>query len=295
MENRTRRLRRLFSLAAPGRRELAIVAGALALLPVLLGVAAAQPVVVHREALTERIDAQVFIVFDTSRSMSAQSGPSAPTRLERAEDEARQVIPQLGDIPVGLATMTDRVLPSLMPSTNTALVLRTLAESIGIDKPPPSQVYRDRATNLKILLPLSDVHLFAPAVRHPILVVFTDGESNPLPRGGIGVAIANQLNFPPLMVHVGEPSDRIYVNGRIDLHYRPDLASISVIRQFAQDTHGRVFATGDASGLVAAIHSAAGTKPAQTRILGYRRVALGQWFLLAGVIPLGFLFWRRNL
>ena len=27
----------------------------------------------------------------------------------------------------------------------------------------------------------------------------------------------------------------------------------------------------------------------------YARIALAPWFVVAGVVPLGFLFWRRNL
>jgi hypothetical protein len=30
-------------------------------------------------------------------------------------------------------------------------------------------------------------------------------------------------------------------------------------------------------------------------VVGYARVALAPWFVLAGVIPLGFLLYRRNL
>ena len=295
MEGRTRRLRRLFSLVAPRRRDLLAVAIALALLPALVGVAAAQPVVVHRQALRERIDAQAFIVFDTSLSMSAQSGPNAPTRLEQAESEARTVIPQLGDIPVGIATMTDRVLPNLMPTTNSALVLRTVDQSVGIDEPPPSQQYPGRATSLQALFSVSPDHLFAPAVRHPILVVFTDGESKPLPRGGIGFDLAQQLKVPPLFVRVWAANDRIYVHGRIDPRYRADPSSGKVLGRFASATHGHVFALNDVGALLQAIRVQAGSQPAQTLILGYARVALAPWFLLAGVVPLGFLFWRRNL
>jgi hypothetical protein len=294
MENRARRLRHLFSLKTPERRDLAVVAAALVLLPVLLAVAAAQPVVVHRQALTERIDSQVFIVLDTSLSMSAQSGPNSPTRLDRAKSEARKLIPQLGNIPVGLATMTDRILPNVLPTTNTALVLRTLDQSVGIDDPPPSQRYPGRATNLQALFPIPSDHLFAPDIKHPILVVLTDAESAPLPRN-LGYALAQELTIPPLFVHVWSPRDHIYVHGRLDPRYRPDLASTAVLKQFAQATHGRVFADGDVGALLDAIRSKAGTKPAQTRVLGYARVALGPWFLLAGVVPLGFLFWRRNL
>ena len=72
---RMERVRRLFSLRSPRRRELAGVVAALVILPALLGVAAAQPVVVHHHLLGQRLDVQVFFVFDTSTSMSARTGP----------------------------------------------------------------------------------------------------------------------------------------------------------------------------------------------------------------------------
>lgn len=271
-----------------------MAAVALALLPALVAVAAAQPVVIHRQALTERIDAQVFIVFDTSLSMSAQSSPGSPTRLARAKSEAEALIPQLGNIPVGIATMTDRVLPNLMPSASRALALRTVRESVGINLPPPSQSYPGRATTLQALFPISSDNLFAPAVKHPVLVVYTDGESSPLPRS-FGYALAQQLQVPPLFVHVWAPTERIYVHGRVDPRYRPDAQSGRVLAQFAADTHGHVFGEHDLGGLLRAIRSETGTKPAHTEILGYSRVSLAPWFLLGGVVPLGFLFWRRNL
>lgn len=294
MEGRARRLRRVFSLVVPRRRDLVVVAVALALLPVLVGVAAAQPVVIHRQALQERIDAQAYIIFDTSLSMSARSGPDAPTRLDRAKREAKALIPQFGNIPVGIATMTDRVLPNLMPTTNSALALRTVDQSVGIDEPPPSQPYPARATTLQALFPIAADHLFSPAVKHPILVVFTDGESNPLPRG-VGFALAQQLKTPPLFVHTWASNERVYVNGHLDPRYRPDPNSTKVLSQFAGDTKGHIFSENDLGALMQAVRTQAGTKPAQTLILGYARVALAPWFLLAGVFPLGFLFWRRNL
>ena len=64
--SRMERVRRLFSLTTPRRRELAGVVAALALLPVLMGVAAAQPVVVRHILLGQRLDTQVFLVFDTT-------------------------------------------------------------------------------------------------------------------------------------------------------------------------------------------------------------------------------------
>jgi hypothetical protein len=267
---------------------------ALALLPVLVAVAAAQPVVVRQRSLTQRVDAQAFFVFDTSLSMSARSGRGAPTRLDRARREAQRILPTLGDIPVGIATMTDRVLPDLMPTTDLALVGRTLRQSLGINRPPPSQQYHGKATTLQALFPLSNSHLFAPGVTHRILVIFTDGESNPLPEG-VAFAVAQQMKMPPLFVHTWSQSERIYVHGRLDPRYVPDPESNRVLSQFAELTHGRVFGEHDLGALERTMRAEAGARPATTQVLGYARVALAPWFVLAGVVPLGFLFWRRNL
>jgi hypothetical protein len=294
MERHSRRLRRLFALATPRRRDLAVVAFALALLPTLVAVAAAQPVIVRQQSLTQRVDAQAFFVFDTSLSMSARGARGAPDRLARAVREAELVVPTLGDLPVGIATMTDRVLPDLMPTTNNGLVLRTLQQSVGINRPPPSQLYPSRATSLEALFPVANGHLFAPGVTHRILVVFTDGESNPLPVG-LAYALAQQVKMPPLFVHVWTPTEHIFVRGRIDAQYVPDRASTKVLTEFAALTHGHVFGEGDMRQLSRAIRSEAGTTPARTEVLGFARIALAPWILLAGVIPLAFLLWRRNV
>jgi hypothetical protein len=110
-----------------------------------------------------------------------------------------------------------------------------------------------------------------------------------------GYAFAQQVTVPPLFVHVWEPTDHIYSHGRVDPGYQPDPTSAQMLDHFASLTHGHVFRDGDVSGLLAAIRAEAGSKPATTRILGFSRVPLGPWFLLAGVVPLGFLFWRRNV
>lgn len=294
MEGRSRRLRQLFSLATPRRRELVTAAVALALLPVLVAVAATQPVIVHKQTLKERVDAQVMLVFDTSLSMSARGGLHAPTRLARSKQEARALIPQLGDIPVGIATMTDRVLPNLMPTTNVGIALRTVDQSVWINEPPPSLKYPDRASTLEALLPLASDNLFPPGVRHRILVVFTDGEEQALPPFSSLQSLAQQVSIPPLFVHVWAPTEHIYADGRIDRNYAPDPSSTGVLTQFAGLTHGHVFREGDVNGLLDAIRAEAGSKPATTSTLGYARVALAPWFLLAGVFPLGFLLYRRN-
>jgi hypothetical protein len=291
---RMERVRRLFSLTSPRRRELAAVIAALALLPVLMGVAAAQPVVVRHHLLGQRLDVQAFFVFDTSSSMSARTGPHGLTRLERAKQEATEVIPKLGDIPVGIASMTDRVLPNLMPTPNLALVRRVLGESVGINQPPPSQLYKERATTFAALQAIPTYNFYSPGVRHRILVVFTDGEAQPV-HSPVGYELARAMTVYPLFVHVWAPTERIYVHGRVDPRYKPDPTSAAALSRFATAAHGRVFGENDLHALEQTIRAEAGSSPVTTNVLGYARVALAPWFVLAGVIPLGFLLYRRNL
>lgn len=294
VHKRMEQVRRLFSLASPRRRELAGVVAALALLPALVGVAAAQPVVVRRHLLGERLDVQVFFVFDTSRSMSARTGLRGPTRLERARGEALQVLERLGDIPVGLATMTDRVLPDLMPTVNLPLVRSTLEQAVRINEPPPSQWYPGRATTLAALYSIANANFYSPGVRHRILVVFTDGEATPLSSIAYQRA-AIAMPETPLFVHVWGPTERIYVHGRVDPRYRPDPGSAGALSTFARAARGQVFGENDLDALTRTIRADAGDTPVRTAVLGYARVPLAPWFVLAGIFPLGFLLYRRNL
>ena len=291
-QTRMEQVRRLFSLKSPRRRELVAIIVALALLPVLMGVAAAQPVVVRHHLLGQRLDVQAFFVFDTSASMAARTGPDGLTRLERAKQEANDVIPKLGDIPVGIASMTDRVLPDLMPTPNLALFRRVLGQSVGINRPPPSQIYKV-ATTFAALYPIPTYNFYNPGVRHRILVVFTDGEAKPI-HSQIGYELARAMTVHPLFVHVWAPTERIYVHGRIDPNYRPNPTSARELSRFATAAHGRVFGENDLHALEETIRAEAGSSPVTTKVLGYARVALAPWFVLAGVIPLGFLLYRRN-
>jgi len=293
VHTRMQRVRRVFSLATPRRRELVGVVAALALLPMLMGVAAAQPVVVRHHLLGQRLDVQAFFVFDTSSSMRARTGAQGPTRLARAKQEAEAVIPKLGDIPVGLAAMTDRVLPVLMPTPNFALLRRTLDESVGINQPPPGQRYHGRATTFSALYPIGDAHFFSPGVQRQILVVFTDGEAAPI-RTVVGYQLARAMTVHPLFVRVWAPTERIYAHGGVDPRYRPDPGSAAALSKFAAAAHGRVFSEADLQTLVQTIRAEAGSSPVDTEVIGYARVALAPWFVLAGVVPLGFLLYRRN-
>src|SRR5579864_7623808 len=95
-ERRSTRVRALLRLGGPGRRPVFQTASALVLLPALVAVAAAQPIVVRQQLVRQRGDAQAFVVLDTSDSMRASSGPHDPSRIERAKKIAIRLQQALG-------------------------------------------------------------------------------------------------------------------------------------------------------------------------------------------------------
>jgi len=294
-ERRTQQIRRLFAVPGPRKRALVPVVVALVLLPVLVGIAAAQPIVVRQQLLRERSDAQAFFVFDTSLSMSARGALGAPSRLARSERLARALRSRLPDVPVGIATMTDRTLPDLMPTTDAALFSRTLAESVGINRPPPSQAYHGRATTREARVPILQSHFFSTSSRHKLIVVFTDGESSRLPSI-LKYQLVPVRGLTVLLVHVWQPGEQIFNgDGRPERGYVADPTSAADLALFARLIDGKSFSENQLGRIVAAAQAGVGHAGTESRVETYARVALAPWFLLGGVIPLAFLLWRRNL
>jgi hypothetical protein len=292
-ERRAGAIRRVLAVPGPPRRTLVPVAVALVVLTSLVAVAAAQPVVVRGSLVSERADAQAFFLFDTSRSMQASTGPGEPTRLTRAKRIALKLRTTLPDVPIGIASMTDRSLPNLMPTTDATLFTRTLAQSVAIDRPPPSQPYPGRATNFQALVPLVESHFYGQGVQRRLLVVFTDGEAaaiSPVLRATLHRRVA------PIFVHVWAPTDRIYTaGGRVDAAYRADPSSASALAEVsALAGGGRPLGEQDTAQAVSAARDAVGYAGTRERIDSYARIALAPWIVLAGIVPLGFLLWRRN-
>jgi hypothetical protein len=292
-ERRADAIRHALHVAAPGRRTIVPVAVALVALTSLVAVAAAQPVVVRQSLVSERADAQAFFVFDTSRSMQASEGPGKPTRLARAKRMAVKLRATLPDVPVGLASMTDRSLPNLMPTTDRTLFDRALAQSVAVDSPPPSQQYQGRATNFQALVPLVDSHFYSGTAQRRLLVVFTDGEAEPLSEA---LRATLHRRVTPIFVHIWEPDDRIYLaDGRVDPNYRPDPASAQQLGELAALAGAdRVLTEKDGKRAATDARDAVGYAGTHERVDAYARIPLAPWIVLAGIVPLAFLLWRRN-
>lgn len=291
-ERTSSRIRRTLSLPHPRKRTVLPVAVALVLLTSLVAVAAAQPVVVREQLVNERADAQAFFVFDTSLSMQASAGSGRSTRLARAKRLALRLRATLPDVPIGIASMTDRTLPNLMPTTDAALFARTLAQSVAVDRPPPSQAYhRKRATSFQALVPLVEANLYAQGVDRRLLVVFTDGEASQLSPY---LSVTLHRRVTPLFVHVWRDGEQIYRDGRADPHYVSDPESMHALEQLASISGGRVYSERQSAKIARAMRATVGFGGTRTRIDAYARLALAPWFVLAGALPLAFLLWRRN-
>lgn len=290
-EQRARQVRQILRVAA-GPRALWPVVLALVLLPMLVAVAAAQPVVVRPQNVSERADAQAFVLFDTSLSMEAAAGPHATDRLARSKILAAKLERALPDVPFGIATMTDRSLPNLMPTVDQTVFDRTVDQAVAIDSPPPSQPHQGRATTFDALVPMVQSNFYSQGVQRRLLVVFTDGEAvhvSPL------LKLELQRRVAPVFVHVWQPGEHIYkANGRVDPRYSSDPTSGLQLDNMAKLTDGRMFSEHDLGGIERAARAAVGRAQSHTFVSAYARVPLAPWFILAAIAPLAFLLWRRN-
>lgn len=291
---RAERVQRSLGLRADPPQRWLVLAVCLAAVPVLVGVAAAQPVVTSTRTVPQRSDAEVFVVVDTSRSMLASPSSGETTRIERARAEALALQEELPGIPLGIASMTDRVLPHLFPTVDRRVYRETMLAAIGIERPPPSTSFGTNVTTLDSLGVIPTLSFFAPAARKRAVVVFTDGESQPIST----VLSSDYAQTPKIdvtFVKIGEPSERIYESGVAEAGYRGDPNADTTLAQAAAAVDGRVLREGEAEEAAAAVRAALGEGPTQPRRIEGNRLALMPWVALLAVIPLGFVLYRRNL
>jgi von Willebrand factor type A domain len=266
---------------------------AVAAVSVLLGIAAAQPVLGRERSIPERADAQAFFVLDTSRSMLAAAGPGAPTRFERAQRVASALRDRIPQVPVGLVSMTDRILPHAFPTTDRRVFEATLHRSIGVEQPPPAFTYSTYATSYDVLAGIPERHYFPKQAKKRVLVVFTDGESRPL-----GADLARAFDVKPriktVFVRFWRSSERIYETGVTEGGYLPDRQSAATLERAASLVGGRVFSEQQVATAGDEIARIVGRGQTRKRTIAGARLALMPYVTLLAFLPLTFVLWRRN-
>jgi Mg-chelatase subunit ChlD len=266
----------------------------LAAVPVLLGIAASQPVIETTRVRPERTDAQVFVVLDTSRSMLASASAGEPTRFERARRVAQEVRDRLPEVPVGIASFTAGVLPHLFPTTNRGAFEATVNKAVGVGRTPTSGFFLTLATNLNALVDVRTLNYFPSSAQKRVLVVLTDGESQP-PGSGLTAAFRRQPRIQAIFVRFWGADERIYETGVAEGGYEPDSKSAALLARFASATGGRVFSEDQAGEVAAAVREALGAGETVKRKQEAGRLALMPYITLAALVPLGLILLQRNI
>ena len=294
-ERRGHRLRTALGLPAArllGRLEVPAAVGAIS---VLLGLAAAQPVLRTDRPRFARRDAQAFVALDVSRSMLASRSPSAPTRIERAKKIAEELRAGLADLPVGIATFTDRPLPLLFPTPSAASFTSTVEKAVGIDRPPPRGTAQT-ATSFDALADIPGAGYYGPSVRHRLLVVVTDAESEEFNVDALRHSFAARPRIALILVRVGSQDERVFgADGLPEPAYVPPPASGRALAQFLAATHGQAFTERDVGDAIRAARAAVGSGPRARLGTTSSTKELAPYFVVAAALPLALVLRRRNL
>ena len=292
-ERRARRACAVLRLRPRSGSSLLADVAAFVALGALISLAAAQPVVSSIDTSRGRADAEVVMVFDITRSMLAQSGRSGTSRFDRSRALAKDIRLRIPDVKVGVASLTDRVLPHLFPSLSPHAFSTTLDRALGIERPPPDRRALRRATALGALPDVTRLNFFSRGARRRVAIVFTDGETIPV---GLGTLRARFLTERTSLVffHVWGSDERVYMANGLDEPYRADPSSGAALQQVAFAADGYVFTESQPAPALATIQRLVGKGPhiRQGRELSAR--ALSPFVVGAAFVPLLFLLRRRN-
>jgi von Willebrand factor type A domain len=279
----------------PGRRGAVTMGIAFVLFALFVGLAAAQPVVSSRQGIEGRKDAETFFIFDVSRSMSARPGPTEPTRLARAREAAKQLRNELGDVPVGVASFTDRLLPHLFPTVSTNTLLATMDRAIGIDRPPAGLPWGDNlGTKLGSIGDIATAGYFSPESRRRAAVVFTDGETLPDDISTLSERL-QRGNVRLYFVRIWGVNERVYERGLVNTAYVPDPTSESQLADLGSQLGAGVFTPDEMGAAARALREVMGKGPTGVRGYELRSSQLAPYVFLLSLVPLLLLLWRRNL
>ena len=292
---RARVIRGVLGLRAPERPEWIVPAAALAAFAGLVGVAAAQPAVTETRREAVRTDVEAFFVIDTSRSMLAASGEDGERRIDRAKAAAIALRNAIGDVPAGIASLTDRALPHLYPSADKQVFAQTMRRVVDVEHPPPLAPGA-RATSFDPLESFAGSDLFfSPTVDRRVVVVLSDAEVRRTDASLLAARIKDGAPLRVVFVHVWDDGEQIFSrDGTPEAAYRADPTSGPQLVELARLLEARTAGEGELDAAANAVRAAAGVGGATRRVERVETVALAPYAILASFVPLALLLWRRN-
>jgi len=286
-------VRERLGLPPPPRRGAVAFVAALGAVPLLVGLAASQPVLEFAEERRERTDVEAFVVVDISRSMLAATGPEGETRFDRAREIAAEIRAALPEVPLGIVSLTDRALPQLFPTTDAAVFASALERSIGVERPPPRLFFAERATDLDAAAAVLQRGYFDPDARTRLLVLVSDGETRERPAR-FAAAVREDERTHLVVVPVWAAGERVHTGGVPEPAYEADPAGPATLAQLAADADGRLVPEAPER-VAAAAREIVGDGPTRVAARDGRELALMPWITALALLPLGLVLWRRNL
>ena len=276
------------------RRSLAVPLAALALGGTLIAVAATQPVLEWTHDRTVRTDAEAFVVLDVSRSMLAQSSLDSPQRIERAKAAAVELRRGLPDVKVGVASLTDRVLPHLFPSADEKVFAATIDRSVAIERPPPRSSFVTGATSLNALASIRGLRYFTPTSKSRVVIVLTDGESEGVANARLGGLFRRDPAIDLVFVQFWDEDEKVFSRGAPEPQYKPNPGARGILDRLAASTTGAVYSEDQIGAAERKTREFLGRGP--TAVQGERagKLVLAPYLALAAIFPFGLLLWRRD-
>jgi hypothetical protein len=280
-------VRRALRLPQPQHRA-ALVRPALGAAGIaLLGLAAAQPALTHTSRPRVLRDAQAVFVVDTSRSMAASATPTSPTRLDRAVAAAVRLRAAIPQVESGLLTLTDRVLPDLLPVPDRSAFDAVAERAVRIESPPPRSA-SVRATRYTALVNVAEGNVFAPRATRRIVVLLTDGESTSVNTGDLAGALPASRGYRFAAIRFWSAGESVFdADGQAEAGYRPDPTGAATLGETAAALGGRSFDEGDLDAAASYVRSLVGGGPT-VRAAGTTRTreTLAPYAALAGLLCL---------
>lgn len=291
---RATRVRSRLGLGSPTRRSRLPVLAALVVVPLLVGLAAAEPVVARGHVREIRVGAEVLFVIDTSRSMLARPSARAPTRLSRAKESALALRSALDDVRVGIASITDRTLPYLLPSADPDVFASVLERSIAIDAPPPSGLYTSRATDFGALAVIPAHGYFSATATRRLVVVFTDGESRPFEALRLRSLFGTPPGVDTIVIRFWNDQEHVFTGGLPDAVYRADPRSAKAVARLVAATGGAGYDEGDLDAATAQARKIIEGTRATALDRDSTQTALAPYVMASVLAPLSLLLFRRS-
>ena len=227
--------------------------------------------------------------------MAASATATSPTRLDRAIAAAARLRSSIPEVPSGVATLTDRVLPDLLPVAGADSFDAVVRRAVAIESPPPEDSSRSR-DHLRQARP--DRERATTSTRRPragSCVLLTDGESNPIDAGQIARDLPAAKGYRFVSVRFWGSGESVFDdNGKPEADYRPDPSGGALLAGLAAATGGKAFPESRLGAASSTLVRDAGSGPTvvtagETRsrfALAPFLVAAALLLLLAAVLPL---------